>query len=168
MLYFQYDNFNYMKWKTYNAKLDNYGVIGLLEQILEDLDVKKGFAIVDSFSYCENVGMYFRTINKLSDYILYNKYYQRLIDLDEVNREIERINEKLKRTKEVPKQKTKTRTKKDKVVISKSIDLFDGSPVFIYDNLNTGEVKVSHDTPIEERNYKDLTGVIFNFNIVKK
>lgn len=168
MIWFEYTNFNYIQWKTYNTKLDTFGIIGLLEQILDDLDVKKGFAIIDSFKYSENIGLYFRTLNKLSNYILYNKYYQRLIDLDEDNREIERINEELKRIKKVSKQKTKVRKKKDKVIISKSVDLFDGSPVFIYDNLNTGEVKVSHNTPVEERNYKDLTGIIFDFNIIKK
>ena len=40
MIWFKYDNFNYMKWKTYNAKLDSLGIIGLLNDLLDDLDVQ--------------------------------------------------------------------------------------------------------------------------------
>lgn len=169
MIYFEYDNLDYNKWKNYNSRLDNKGIIGLLQEILIDLDVTKGFAQVDSFNYFENIGLYLRTINKISNYIIYNEYYQRLIDLDESNREIEKINEELKEQNNKKKKVRKTKNnRKQNIVVSVSSDLFDNSPVYIYDNLDTGDVKVSHVKPKEETDYKDLRGIKFNFNKVKK
>ena len=179
MIWFEYDNFDYIKWKTYNAKLDNKGIIGLIEDLLDDLDVQKGFAIVDSFMYIETIGVYFRTINKLSNYILYNKYLDKLIKLDENNREIERIREELRNSKynnDIKRQKPVRKKKKGRTVISRSTDLFDGSDVYIVDDTNNGTIKVLHDIPEElketnkkekkkkiPKEYKDSNGIVFNF-----
>lgn len=179
MIWFEYDNFDYIKWKTYNAKLDNKGIIGLIEDLLDDLDVQKGFAIVDSFMYIETIGVYFRTINKLSNYILYNKYLDKLIKLDEDNREIERIREELRNSKhnnDIKRQKPIRKKKKGRTVISRSTNIFDGSDVYIVDDTNNGTIKVLHDIPeeLKETNkkekkkkilkeYKDSNGIVFNF-----
>lgn len=179
MIWFKYDNFDYIKWKTYNAKLDSKGIIGLLEDLLDDLNVQKGFAIVDSFMYIETIGVYFRTLNKLSDYILYNIYFDKLIKLDEDNREIERISEELRNSKhnnDIKRQKPVKRKKKGKTIISRSTDIFDGSDVYVIDDITNGTIKVSHDIPEElketnkkekkkkiPKEYKDSNGIVFNF-----
>lgn len=178
MIWFNYDNFNYIKWKTYNAKLDNKGIIGLIEDLLDDLDVQKGFAIVDSFMYIETIGVYFRTLNKLSDYILYNRFFDKLIKLDENNREIERLREELrnnKRYNDIKRQRSTKRKKKGRTIVSRSTDLFDGSDVYIVDNVDTGDIKVLHniseelkETKKEKKKkvlkeYKDSNGIVFNF-----
>lgn len=179
MIWFNYDNFDYIKWKTYNAKLDNKGIIGLLEDLLDDLDVQKGFAIVDSFMYNETIGVYFRTLNKLSNYILYNTYLNKLIKLDEDNREIERIREEhriSKHNNDIKRQKPVRKKKKGRTVISHSTDIFDGSDVYIVDNTDNGTIKVLHDIPEElketnkkekkkkiPKEYKDFNGIVFNF-----
>ena len=178
MIWFEYDNFNYIKWKTYNAKLDSLGIIGLLNDLLNDLDVQKGFAIVDSFMYIETIGVYFRTLNKLSDYILYNTFLDKLIKLDEDNREIERLREELRNNKhnnEIEAQRPTKRKKKGRTVVSRSTDLFDGSDVYIVDNIDTEDIKLLHDIPEElketkkekkkkiPKEYKDSNGIVFNF-----
>lgn len=179
MIWFKYDNFDYIKWKTYNAKLDSLGVIGLLNDLLDDLDVRKGFAIVDSFMYIETIGVYFRTLNKLSNYILYNTYFDKLIKLDEDNREIERISEELRNSKynnDIKRQKPIKRKKKTRTIISRSTDIFDGSDVYIIDDTVNGTIKISHNIPEELKEinkkekkkkvlkeYKDSNGIVFNF-----
>lgn len=179
MIWFNYDNFDYIKWKIYNAKLDNKGIIGLLEDLLDDLNVQKGFAIVDSFMYSETIGVYFRTLNKLSDYILYNTYLDKLIKLDEDNREIERICEEhriSKHNNDIKRQKPVRKKKKGRTVISRSTDIFDGSDVYIIDDIDNGTIKVLHDIPEElkktnkkekkkkvPKEYKDSNGIVFNF-----
>lgn len=179
MIWFNYDNFDYIKWKTYNAKLDSLGIIGLLNDLLDDLNVQKGFAIVDSFMYCETIQTYFRTLNKLSNYILYNIFLDKLIKLDENNREIERIREELRSNRnnnEIKKQRPTKRKKKGRTIVSRSIDMFDGSDVYIVDNVDTGDIKVLHDIPEElketnkkekkkkvSKEYKDNNGIVFNF-----
>lgn len=179
MIWFKYDNFDYIKWKTYNAKLNSKGIIGLLEDLLDDLNVQKGFAIVDSFMYIETIGVYFRTLNKFSNYILYNTYFDKLIKLDEDNREIERINEELRNSKynnDIKRQKPIKRKKKARTIISRSTDIFDGSDVYIIDDTVNGTIKVSHNIPeeLKETNkkekkkkvlkeYKDSNGIVFNF-----
>ena len=179
MIWFEYDNFNYIKWKTYNAKLDSLGIIGLLNDLLDDLDVQKGFAIVDSFMYIETIGIYFRTLNKLSDYILYNRFFDKLIKLDENNREIERLREEFRNSKlnnDIKRQKPVKRKKRGRTVVSRSTDLFDGSDVYIVDNMDTGDIKMLHNIPEElkeinkkekkkkiPKEYKDSNGIVFNF-----
>lgn len=182
MIWFNYDNFDYMKWKTYNAKLDNLGIIGLLNDLLDDLDVKKGFAIVDSFIYIETIGVYFRTLNKLSNYILYNIFLDKLIKLDEDNREIEKLHEEFRNSKlnnDIKRQKPVKRKKKGRTVVSRSTDLFDGSDIYIVDNIDAGDIKVLHNVPEElketkkekkkkiPKEYKDSNGIVFNFKIKK-
>ena len=178
MIWFNYDNFNYIKWKTYNAKLDSLGIIGLLNDLLDDLDVQKGFAIVDNFMYIETIGIYFRTLNKLSNYILYNIYFDKLIKLDEDNRKIERLREELRSSKhnnEIKVQRPTKKKKKRRTIISRSTDLFDGSDIYIVDNIDAGDIRVLHDVPEElketkkekkkkiPKEYKDSNGIVFNF-----
>lgn len=172
MIWFEPYNFNdKFRWDTYNALLEKYGIIGYLEEILKDIDVTKGFASVDSFSYLENISNYYRTLNKLDNYIIYNEYLQKIIDKDEANREIERLHEEQRRNKVIKdnnKQKRAKRRKNPRINVSTSRDIFDNSIVYIVDDLDNGISKVTKTNPLEnQKDYKDLKGIKFNFNKVK-
>lgn len=172
MKWFKYENFNEeFRWNAYNDKLIKYGVIGLLEEILNDIDIRKGFAVVDSFTYLENINLYYRTLCKLDNYIIYNEYFQKIIDKDEANREIEKQREELRISKinsNNTKQKSIKRSKKPRVKVSVVRDIFDNSNLYIIDDLDSGISKTSRRNPIiEEKDYKDLKGIKFNFNKIK-
>lgn len=173
MKWFESYNFDdKFRWTNYNALLDKYGVEGYLEEILKDIDVTKGFAIVDSFIYIENISLYFRTLNKLNNYILYNRYFQKLIDKDEANREIERLREEQRRSKinkDNTKQRKSKRNKKPRIKVSVVNDMFNNNNLYIIDDMDNGSNKTSARNPLENQiDYKDLKGVKFNFNKVKK
>ena len=172
MIWFEPYNFNdEFRWINYYSLLDKYGIIGYLEEILKDIDVTKGFASVDSFSYLENISNYYRTLNKLNNYIIYNEYFQKIIDKDEANREIERLHEEQRRNKVIKdnnKQKRDKRRKNPRINVSISRDIFDNSIVYIVDDLDNSTSKVSKTNPLENQiDYKDLKGIKFNFNKVK-
>lgn len=173
MKWFEPYNFNdEFRWTNYYSLLDKYGIIGYLEEILKDIDITKGFAIVDSFSYLENVSNYWRTLNKLNNCFIYNKYFQKLIERDEANREIERLREEQRRNKVIKdnnKQKRAKKRKNPRINVSTSRDIFDNSIVYIVDNLDDGTSKVTKTNPLEnQRDYTDLKGIKFNFNKFKK
>lgn len=148
MINLELTNYDYIKYQTFRDKIDNYGVIKTMEDILIDINctkLYKGRQIIKTtdIMYKEYVERYLRCLNLLKDYILYNQYFDKLINLDNYNIEFEstfkEINVNETKSKKQNKSKTKRNKPKNIYIEAISKDLFTGNDIYIYDNFFTGD-----------------------------
>lgn len=153
MINLELSNYDYIKYQTFRDKIDNCGAVKTMEDILVDINctkLYKGRQIMKTtdIMYKEYVERYFRCLNLLKDYKLYNQYFDKLINLDNYNIEFESTFKEMSANEIKSKKQNKTKTKRNKpknvYIEAISKDLFTGDTIYIYDNFFTGDTITSN------------------------
>lgn len=153
-------NYTVTQWISYYSKLERYGIIGYLDELLWDLDCSrlyKGQQIIttDCFAYKDLIEHFYRTHAKLTNYIIANKYYEKLIKLHEDNIDFEKAFNNTYVEEKPKKVRPKTPKIKNEFIKHETTDMFTGETLYTYDNLKTGESIVSENPNLlEELNAK--------------
>ena len=178
-----YPNYSYNETEKYFYLLNKFNTIeGSINYILSDLDCTrltkdgKRICTTNSFIYENYIYLYIRFLLRIKDYILYNKYYELLLNIHNNNLEFEKTFVE----KPVDKKKKVVKSKKQKIdnkfIRKVTYDLFTNEPHYIYFNPKTGE-EINSDNPnlLDELNNKTKnvrkvskmvpvpTGIVFNF-----
>lgn len=157
-------DYDYVSCRRFISQLNYYGLEKYIEQLFWDMDcerlTKNGFQVISTthYEYDFIVNNILRCLNRVSDPIVYNNYFERLvnthrnnIDFDErfnaAREEQERIEADKRRTKKtkrkIDKEQDEAKRVKNEYIRSESTDLFEGTPKYIYSNLVTGDEIIS-------------------------
>ena len=154
-------NYTYLEWNRYCYELYKYGD-NYINEIFKDLNCdrynKYGQQLIsiNDYEYQLLLNNAIRFLDKLNNYLSYNRLFHNLINVHEANVQIcKEYSAKLEETK-IHKTNRKSNKKpkvKDEYIRSVSTDLFTGQPKYIYSNLKTGDEIIS-DNPdlLEELN----------------
>lgn len=154
-------NYSYLEWNRYCYELDKYGdnyIYEIFKELNCDRYNKYGQQLIsiNDYEYQLLLNNAIRVLDKLNDYISYNRLFCNLVSIHENNIQIcEEYSARPKET-EIHKTNRKSNKKpkvKDEYLRSVSTDLFTGQPKYIYSNLKTGDEIIS-DSPdlLEELN----------------
>lgn len=168
-------NFDELHWYKFTSNLDKYGTIGYAEEILKDMDVSKGIYTTDSFMYKELIDTFYRIINRIPDFTLYNNFVTKCLEQHERNIEYEKQRKTIKTNEEV--KRTKRNKRISKQIIHHTHDLFDNSDIYIVDDMSNGTSKyykildgIVKEVPKKKKydKTKKFIGVRFDFTKLKK
>ena len=154
-------NYSYLEWNRYCYELDKYGdnyIYEIFKELNCDRYNKYGQQLIsiNDYEYQLLLNNAIRVLDKLNDYLSYNRLFHNLICIHENNIQIcEEYSTRLKETEihKTNRKSTKKPKVKDEYLRSVSTDLFTGNPKYIYSNLKTGDEIIS-DNPdlLEELN----------------
>ena len=152
-----YPGYGYLDTELYFEFLrkHNEDYISCLNELLDtELDCtrinKKGKQLITtiSYSYEMTIYLYIRILNKIKDYVVYNTYYDLLMNKHNDNLDFEKYY-----TVEIPQKKTKVKKEKvkkvkveNKFIRKVTSDLFTNKEIYIYFNPKTGE-EIESDNP---------------------
>lgn len=154
----KFRDIDYFKWRDYNREGEYEDAEFKLGNLLHKLDCTKEFksgrpmmTIFPIYQLC--LSDYYYWLSKITDYILYNIWLDKLILRHIKNLQFEYEHPYIKN---VSKKKT---TKKKSIIIwtrQETKDLFNDKPMYVYQNLRTGEYFISDDfNKLEELNKQE-------------
>lgn len=154
------DNYDDYKWHIFTLNCEN--IKPMLLMILCDLnctlEYKSGRSCKTDYPiYKENIAKYLRYLNRITNYIEYNIWFDKLIQrhIDNIIYEHNHSETMLKsgdnKTKAIP----------NKFIRHETTDMYTGKTKYIYDNLKTGE-SIESDDPnllsvLNSKSYKKKT-----------
>lgn len=157
------------------------GIDGVLLDILFDLDCTRIYKsgrpmMIEYPRYKLLIAEYFRFLNKITDYEVYNLYFDKLVNLH-VNNILFEFNNPIAKKK--PTQSKKQKARPNIWTKAETTDLFTGETRYIYENHKTGEILTSGNPDLldelnakrtkrtskikEEPKVISTEGIIFNF-----
>ena len=177
----EFINVDINKWHTYLYLLNNKSIYDILNDYLKDLDCTRIFKsgrpmMIEYPQYKIIMAEYIRFLNKISSFIIYNEYIDKLIQRHIDNILFEFNNPIVKKK---PTNSKKQKIKPNKWVRLETDDLFTGERKYIYENLKTGETITSGNPnlletfnnskkkvkkeKVEQPKIVSMNGLIFNF-----
>lgn len=155
ILHIQYPDVDYVYYNhnNFNYKNDD-DIIKKLDIILKDIDCTREYdcgrpCMINTFNYTNGLSLYYYTILKLNNQIIYNKYINKLIQRHIDNIIFEYHNPY------IPKSNKKTKKNRMEKLITK--DLFTGDTVYMYQNVkNKKVIKSSNSDLLKDINKKKI------------
>lgn len=143
---------DYDKWKSDFHWLQK-GIEGVLLDILQDLDCTRIYKsgrpmMIEYPRYKLLICEYFRFLNKIKDYEIYNLYFDKFIHLHTNNILFEFNNPVVKKK---PTNSKKQKARPNIWTKAETTDLFTGEKRYIYENLKTGEILTSGNADLLEQ-----------------
>lgn len=140
----EYPTIDYPEWRRTKDCNTDEEICRVLDNIITTLDCTKEYdcgrpMMTTFYNYTANMSNYYRYMLKLDNQVTYNNYIDKLIKRHIDNIIFEYEHPFQPKVKGKPKRNSKKRTIPNKFIKQKTIDMFTGKDVYVYDNPKTGE-----------------------------